>query len=115
MELEEAIKKLKFMKWQYQKTPQNTVPITYFEEIGAIDTVLNELDRLKNLDIYKLVEDYETGQLIPKEKILELARELEDEQDKEDEELSNKGLDLGLRNYIPTKSKVADKLRKFIK
>lgn len=63
----------------------------------AIDIVLNELDNR-----------------IPKEKILELARELEDEQDKEDEELSNKGLDLGLRNYIPTKSEVADKLRKLL-
>lgn len=36
-----------------------------------------ELERIKSLDIYKLVEDYETGQLIPKSKIKEIRDKAE--------------------------------------
>lgn len=35
-----------------------------------------EIDRMKSLDIYKLVEDWETGQLIQKQKIKEKIEEL---------------------------------------
>ena len=41
-----------------------------------------EIDRMKSLDIYKLVEDWETGQLIPiqkvKDKIEELKKKVEE-------------------------------------
>lgn len=35
-----------------------------------------EIDRMKSLDIYKLVEDWETGQLIPIQKIKDKIEEL---------------------------------------
>ena len=35
-----------------------------------------EIDRMKSLDIYKLVEDWETGQLIPIQKIKDMLEKL---------------------------------------
>ena len=36
-----------------------------------------EIDRMKSLDIYKLVEDWETGQLIPIQKIKDKIKEID--------------------------------------
>lgn len=40
-----------------------------------------EIDRMKSLDIYELVEDWETGQLIPIQKIKDKIEELKKEGD----------------------------------
>lgn len=69
----------------------------------ALQTVLNklerlqkeneelhkEIDRMKSLDIYKLVEDWETGQLIPRQKIKDKIEYLDKQQKQwlEDREL----------------------------
>ena len=48
-----------------------------------------EIDRMKSLDIYKLVEDWETGQLIPRQKIKDKIEYLDKQQKQwlEDREL----------------------------
>mgnify|MGYP006947702446 CR=1 FL=1 len=38
-----------------------------------------EIDQMKSLDIYKLVEDWETGQLIPIQKIKDKIEEIQEE------------------------------------
>ena len=40
-----------------------------------------EIDRMKSLDIYKLVEDWETGQLIPVQKVKDKIRHYQELQD----------------------------------
>ncbi len=66
------------------------------EEIEAIQHILSdykrvlkeneelhkEIDRMKSLDIYKLVEDCETGQLIPIQNIKDKIEELKEEKKK---------------------------------
>lgn len=42
-----------------------------------IEQLENELKRIKNLDISRLVEDYETGELINKDKVRKLIKDKE--------------------------------------
>lgn len=46
------------------------------KERDAISNVVNELKRIRSLDINSLIEDYETGQFIHKDKILKIIKEL---------------------------------------
>lgn len=51
----------------------------YIEKLQKENEELHkEIDRMKSLDIYKLVEDLETGQLIPIQKIKDKIKELEE-------------------------------------
>ncbi len=58
---------------------------TTISELHSISNVVNELKRIRSLDINKLVEDYETGQLIDKDKIREL--------------INNNGFEVYTRDY----------------
>jgi len=51
--------------------------------IYAIEDILKEIKRIKSIDIYKLVEDAETGQLIHKDKIREFKALLLKELDRD--------------------------------
>ena len=54
----------------------------YFKLQKENEELHKEIDRMKSLDIYKLVKDWETGQLIPiqkvKDKIEELKKKVEE-------------------------------------
>lgn len=53
----------------------------------ANEELHKEIDRMKSLDIYKLVEDWETGQFVPIQKIKDKIEELENYiQDNSDEQ-----------------------------
>lgn len=47
------------------------------ETVSYIVDLEKEIERIKSLDIYKLVEDADTGQLIHKDKIRDKIKELE--------------------------------------
>lgn len=49
-----------------------------------------EIDRMKSLDIYKLVEDWETGQLIPRQKIKDKIEKLIEELKQDDINMTRK-------------------------
>lgn len=92
----------------------------------AIENILNELDRLqkenkelhkeidrmKSLDIYKLVEDWETGQLIPRQKIKDKIEYLDKQQNQwlEDRELKASDSEIIFaRNFLQELLKESEK------
>lgn len=67
-----------------------------------------EIVRMKSLDIYKLVEDWETGQLIPKQKIKDIMKYMQKEYNKLDEQVDeyiNDG-NKDLPKYYENKEKI---------
>ena len=51
--------------------------ILFKEKAESIANVVNELKRIRSLDINRLVEDYETGQLIDANKVRKLIKDKE--------------------------------------
>lgn len=85
MTLLEAINKTKLLIEDCENRGEVLYEIymTHYD-VEAIQTLLDyiekaekQLERIKSLDISKIIEDIETGQLIPKEKIREKIKELE--------------------------------------
>lgn len=74
--------------------------------VDYISELEKELERIKSLDIYKLVEDADTGQLIHKDKIRDKIKELEENRDKYVEEnifgsyMEAEGMIRGLKKII---------------
>lgn len=58
-----------------------------------------EIDRMKSLDIYKLVEDWETGQLIPVQKIKNKIEEYEKRKSSCNDTESETRLDVKIKTY----------------
>ncbi len=107
--MEEDIKHLEDIKENFEYSLEHRTNLTNEEYLNAhrkslaISNILNELDRLKkeneelhkeidrmkSLDLYKLVEDWKTGQLIPRQKIKDKIEYLDKQQKQwlEDREL----------------------------
>ena len=71
-----------------------------------------EIDRMKSLDIYKLVEDWETGQLIPRQKIKDKIEYLDKQQKQwlEDRELKASDSEIIFaRNFLQELLKESEK------
>lgn len=84
--IEEKIKELDAHIANYEKI--NCKTAVYYELVKERDAtlnVVNELKRIRSLDINNLVENYETGQLIHKDKIREL--------------INNNGFEVYTRDY----------------
>lgn len=75
------------------------------KEATAIRNVVNELKRISSFDIDNLIEDYETGQFIHKDKILKIIKELNiDIERNKRREISNnteENLQMTLISYDP--------------
>lgn len=74
--MEEDIKELKRLFYSGRLTQDGKRQlIDYYEH--RIQELKEENKRMKSLDIYKLIEDYETGQLIPTSVIEKKIKEIE--------------------------------------
>lgn len=66
--VEEKIKELDKHIYNYEKSNCKTaIYQELVKERNAISNVVNELKRIRKIDISSLIEDYETGQLIHRE------------------------------------------------
>ncbi len=68
--------------WNWNKDLANKIEhilSEYKRVLKENEELHKEIDRMKSLDIYKLVEDWETGQLIPIQKVKDKIEEYKNE------------------------------------